>query len=186
MIKLGKKIKRGTRPDAYHRLRIRCKALRYALEFHADVYGPATRRVIRDLVSLQDILGDHQDADVAVEWLRGLISAPGARLPAHTAFVVGRLVERYERRAEKLRRKFRKRFSSLSARSWKRLDRALTAAAPPLPKPPAAARTRASEPGDTQEPVGPSSPSDAPPAEATASESLPHLPTVEPRGDTEH
>ena len=49
----------------FHALRIRCKRLRYALEFSSDVYGGPTSRFVRELTVLQDELGDMQDAEVA-------------------------------------------------------------------------------------------------------------------------
>ena len=61
----------------YHRLRIRCKRLRYALEFLSDLYPGATRPLMRRLVTVQDVLGVHQDADVAG---RPVHARGGARL----------------------------------------------------------------------------------------------------------
>ena len=46
----------------FHRLRIRGKRLRYALEFVAEVYDGETLRYIRRVVRLQDALGLMQDA----------------------------------------------------------------------------------------------------------------------------
>jgi hypothetical protein len=124
-VKLGKKITSKSPASDYHRLRIRCKALRYALEFHTDLYGKVAQKVIRDLVALQDLLGEHQDAEVAAAWLRGLIGERRSRLAGHTAFVAGRLAERYERRARRLRARFHKRRKVMAARNWARLQRAM-------------------------------------------------------------
>jgi ATP-dependent exoDNAse (exonuclease V) beta subunit len=46
---------------AFHQARIRAKALRYALEFHAELYGRSLRRLLQPLMRLQDLLGQHQD-----------------------------------------------------------------------------------------------------------------------------
>jgi len=54
-----------------HALRIRCKRLRYAAEFFADLWGrERTRPLIRHLSGLQDILGVLNDAAVS----RGLLA----------------------------------------------------------------------------------------------------------------
>ena len=49
----------------FHALRIRCKRLRYALEFSSEVYDGKTSRFVRELTVLQDELGEMQDAEVA-------------------------------------------------------------------------------------------------------------------------
>jgi CHAD domain-containing protein len=51
----------------YHRLRIGCKGLRYALEFFKEVLGPEAPGLIKQVVAMQDLLGDLQDSSVAEE-----------------------------------------------------------------------------------------------------------------------
>ncbi len=48
-----------------HALRIECKRLRYTLEFFREVLGAEVKKVIAEVVRLQDHLGDLHDADVA-------------------------------------------------------------------------------------------------------------------------
>jgi CHAD domain-containing protein len=67
-----------SRPDVplkqYHQLRIAGKWLRYAIEFFQEVLEPeAAARLIRQVKSLQDHLGDLQDAVVASELLRDFL-----------------------------------------------------------------------------------------------------------------
>ncbi len=57
----------------YHALRIDLKRFRYTLEFFRDVLGPPAVDAIEALKVLQDILGDLQDARVAVDHLRSVI-----------------------------------------------------------------------------------------------------------------
>jgi CHAD domain-containing protein len=130
LVKRGSKISPRSPALRYHTLRIRSKQLRYALEFHAELYGEPARRMIRALVRLQDLLGDHQDADVALGWLRDLVARPPRRLPPETLFVVGRLAERYARRAVELRQAFPGAFSPIRGRRWKKLRRSLRAGLP--------------------------------------------------------
>jgi CHAD domain-containing protein len=53
-----------------HSLRIACKRLRYTLEFFYEVLGTDTKTVVKEIVAMQDHLGDLQDAVVASSILR--------------------------------------------------------------------------------------------------------------------
>jgi CHAD domain-containing protein len=55
--------------DTLHSLRIDIKRFRYALEFFREVLGEGTKSVITHAVTLQDHLGDLNDADVACQIL---------------------------------------------------------------------------------------------------------------------
>jgi len=57
-----------------HRLRIAGKRLRYTLEFFEEVLAPQTGDLIREMKTLQDHLGDLQDAVVASELLRDFLT----------------------------------------------------------------------------------------------------------------
>jgi CHAD domain-containing protein len=81
-------------PGDYHALRLRGKRLRYALEFFTSPYGAEAERAVRALQQLQDVLGAHQDAEVAIHQLRELIESDHHALPARTAFAMGALAER--------------------------------------------------------------------------------------------
>jgi CHAD domain-containing protein len=56
-----------------HALRIACKWLRYTLEFFQEVLGPETRALVKEVVALQDHLGELQDAVVASGLLRDFL-----------------------------------------------------------------------------------------------------------------
>jgi CHAD domain-containing protein/transposase-like protein len=51
--------------ETFHALRTDCKRLRYTMEFFREVLGPEAKEVIREVVILQDHLGNLNDADVA-------------------------------------------------------------------------------------------------------------------------
>ena len=71
----------GGTPDdeALHRVRILVKRLRYATDVAAPLAGKPARHAVRALRELQDVLGDHNDACVAVVRLRELSGdAPSA------------------------------------------------------------------------------------------------------------
>jgi triphosphatase len=105
--------------SAYHRLRIDVKRLRYALEFLVDLYPGRTRRLIERLVALQDILGLHQDAQVAHERLWQLASEHGSELPAETIFAMGEIAERYRHSMAELRNRFTPAYRRTKGKSWK-------------------------------------------------------------------
>jgi len=75
-------------PDvALHDIRKRAKRARYAAEAAAPVAGKPARRLASALADVQDILGDHQDAVVAGQWLRDALAAASPR----QTFVIGQL-----------------------------------------------------------------------------------------------
>ena len=59
--------------EQLHALRIEFKKLRYALEFFHEVLGPEAKEVISEIKSLQDHLGDLNDANVACQTLSDFI-----------------------------------------------------------------------------------------------------------------
>jgi CHAD domain-containing protein len=87
-----------------HAARIKVKRARYAAELAGEsAYVKAAK-------SLQDVLGEHQDAVVAGERLRALAE----KLPA-AAVAAGRLIEREQARGRRGRDEWK--------RAWKRLDK---------------------------------------------------------------
>jgi triphosphatase len=120
----GKRLGAGSTPEAYHRLRIRTKRLRYALEFLSPVYGRPARSLVRNLVAVQDILGEHQDSQVAIGRLRALVAKHAVDLPPEAVFPMGMVAERYAARSAALRRTFKPAFARLSA-GWSDLERAM-------------------------------------------------------------
>jgi CHAD domain-containing protein len=86
---------------ALHRMRIQGKRARYAAELAAPVEGKRARRFVDAARDLQDVLGEHQDAVVAIRQLRELARAAGR---TDTALVAGRLIEREQERKHETRR----------------------------------------------------------------------------------
>jgi len=71
--KLRKAVRRaGDEPsdEALHKIRIRAKRLRYAVEAIEPVAGKPARRLAKAAADLQDVLGEQHDAVVAEAWLR--------------------------------------------------------------------------------------------------------------------
>jgi CHAD domain-containing protein len=85
-------------------------------------------RASRPLAKLQDLLGEHQDAQVIQDWLRGIVQGQDRRIPVTLGFIAGVLAERSRRRAAKLRRAFPRRYErALAAKRWKELRRSMAA-----------------------------------------------------------
>jgi CHAD domain-containing protein len=83
----------GAKPDdgAIHSLRIRLKRVRYAAELASVEQRKAQRRFLAAAKTLQELLGEHQDAAVAEAKLR---EATVVDTGTAAAFVAGRLAER--------------------------------------------------------------------------------------------
>jgi hypothetical protein len=109
-------------PDDFHGLRIRCKRLRYAVEFLSPLAPNESEAMIRRLVAVQDCLGEHQDAQVAMQRLRAMAEED---LPARAVFLLGRIDERYERQAEALRGEFPEVYAGIRGKAWDNLRRVL-------------------------------------------------------------
>jgi CHAD domain-containing protein len=73
VVSQGRCVGTASFPEELHRLRIRCKKLRYLLEFFGGLYGPdAIESSIAALKMLQDHLGDFNDYSVQRELLSEL------------------------------------------------------------------------------------------------------------------
>ena len=77
-------------PDvALHAVRIKAKRCRYAAEAVAPAVGKDAKRFAQAVEGLQEVLGEHQDAVVAGQWLRTHAADGGGRV--ERAFVAGEL-----------------------------------------------------------------------------------------------
>ena len=142
---LGKRIGRSSPAGDYHRLRIRCKRLRYALEFLSDLYPGQAEPLLRRLTELQDVLGLHQDADVAIERLRTLARDHADELDTATIFAMGEIAERHRREMIDLRRRFPSAYARATGKRWTSLVEVLERRRPSV-RPAAAAPSP--DPGD--------------------------------------
>jgi CHAD domain-containing protein len=116
--KAGDSIRLASPATEYHRLRIRCKRLRYALEFLGPLYPGETRPLVKRLVVVQDVLGMHQDADVAIDRLRRLSLSHGRVLDPGTVFAMGEIAERQRRSMIEQRARFPAAFAGMSSKRW--------------------------------------------------------------------
>ncbi|WP_060884720.1 CYTH and CHAD domain-containing protein [Streptomyces caniscabiei] len=84
---------------AMHEARKKTKRTRYAAEAAHPLLGKPAKALVKDMKSLQSLLGDHQDSVMAREALRDLAHQAHAA-PGESAFTYGLLYGREERRAE--------------------------------------------------------------------------------------
>ncbi|MCD6052853.1 MAG: hypothetical protein K0Q96_45 [Rubrobacteraceae bacterium] len=132
MRKLGDPLTEESSGEEYHELRKKGKRLRYALEFLSAIYGDPAKDLIKALKELQDVLGDHQDAEVAVAHLRELAASRGRspKLSPETTFVMGGVAHRYEVQARELRAAFPEAYSRVRGKRWKKVRRTMEKARP--------------------------------------------------------
>jgi len=95
VVKAARRAHRTGIVDDFHRLRIRCKRLRYAIEFTGDLYAADVKRYAKHIAALQDDLGLIQDAETAANRLQTIaLGAEGDLLPRATVFAMGMVAER--------------------------------------------------------------------------------------------
>ena len=120
--KLGDDIKKDSPPELYHQLRIDAKKLRYALEFVGNgIYSKPALEFSARVTAMQDILGLHQDAYVAIDMLQEVADSSGRRLGPATLMAMGSISERYRADAADLRAKFPAVYKALGGDEWKKL-----------------------------------------------------------------
>lgn len=112
--KAGRRIAPGAPPELFHRLRVRLKRLRYALETLAAMSGKRTRKALARFEEMQDLLGRHQDAVDATAWLRGW-AAHASDAPPATLMAVGAIHHELSMRREKL--------AASACRRWRKIVR---------------------------------------------------------------
>ncbi|MFL6240652.1 MAG: CHAD domain-containing protein [Actinomycetes bacterium] len=78
----------------YHRVRIAAKRARYAAEAVAPAFGKPAERFARQVVRIQDVLGEHQDAVTAQDTLRRLAQSPAGKTVGFTCGMLHALEER--------------------------------------------------------------------------------------------
>jgi triphosphatase len=127
--KAAKRLDASSPPEDFHDTRKKGKRLRYTLEFVSEVYGHPVQKLIGPLKTLQDDLGDHQDAVVAAGFLRELgTTTGGTRVPRAVAFTMGVYSQRCSREAQDLRAAVpdSKPFRALKkAKKWKKFEKGL-------------------------------------------------------------
>lgn len=113
-IRAGTNLSEDAPTDAFHRLRIRVKRLRFAVELLSQLGGKRMRKAARRLEDLQELLGTYNDVAVAITYLHLYAGSEGARPEAVLA--AGELIHSLVARQRKLGRR--------SLKAFKRFERA--------------------------------------------------------------
>jgi CHAD domain-containing protein len=125
LLKATRRVRDGSSPDDYHRVRIRCKRYRYALEFLENVVGPPAKGMIASSVKVQDILGQLQDSRVAIALLKKIAASRHPHLPERTLTALGEIAQLYDRSGEEARGSYPGAIRRLRGKRWRSVDRAL-------------------------------------------------------------
>jgi inorganic triphosphatase YgiF len=116
LLKDGGDITPAAAPEELHALRIRAKRTRYLLEFLRELTGREGKRLVKQLVRLQDELGAHQDAIVAIANVRRYLAHAGDELGTATLVALDALIDAHQQRARSARRAFEEAWRPFAAR----------------------------------------------------------------------
>jgi triphosphatase len=105
----------------FHKVRIRTKKLRYALEIVAPTYGKAADDMLAALHKLQSKLGTQHDAGAVAGYLTQLAARPPAGFTPETLFMMGRMAELHAQEAARLGGKIDKPWRKVRGKRWKAL-----------------------------------------------------------------
>jgi CHAD domain-containing protein len=127
VMKEGGAIKPDSPPERLHDLRKDCKKLRYMMEFFQSLYPkPEIRRLVKEMKTLLDNLGEFQDLQVQAESLEDLgqqmmkEGAPASALMA-MGILVGKLLERQVKAREEFADLFTAFSSEVNQKAFKQL-----------------------------------------------------------------
>ncbi len=109
----GAKLSRRSSPGEFHRLRIRIKRLRYALEMVDGGRPKHLKRAAKKLKNVQEILGTQHDLETAIGWLREF--AASAEVPGPSLLAAGALYQVLHRGSRKLSRRAWKKWKTVRA-----------------------------------------------------------------------
>ena len=109
----GAKLNRRSSPGEFHRLRVKMKRLRYALEMLDGGKTQHAKKLAKELKSAQKILGIQHDSVAAMGWLREF--AASAVAPGPSLLAAGAAYELLHRRSLKLSRRAWKKWKAIRA-----------------------------------------------------------------------
>ena len=99
VVKSGSRILKDSEDEKLHKLRIKCKKLRYLIQFFANLYPPEKiNTLVKQLKKLQDMLGNFNDLCVQVDYLLGVAEQMPASLSKsnQTLVAMGSLIGKLE------------------------------------------------------------------------------------------
>ena len=124
VLRRGSRITPASPAEDLHNLRKRCKELRYLLEVFTPLLDPADARgAVKELKTLQDVLGTFQDSEAQREAIYALATDMMARggASARTILAMGEIAARLQEDQHSSRAKFAATFERFARRSVQRL-----------------------------------------------------------------
>ena len=122
LLEHGRAITPETPAEHVHDVRKDAKKLRYLLECFADLFPAEGRKAfVKRLKRLQDLLGDHQDAEVHADELRRAAERLPPATGTATYVAIGQLVEHLERTRQAARDDFADRFAEYDSKQTRQV-----------------------------------------------------------------
>lgn len=119
----GSRIANDSAGEQYHKLRLRCKRLRYAADVARNIYGKPARTFCKALAELQDVLGQHQDALVLIKTLHTVPEDWGYTHHPTALDAIRRIEAVLEKLVLRCRNQFPKAFTKVFHDAWPDLER---------------------------------------------------------------
>jgi len=128
LVRHGRAVTAESPAERLHEVRKDAKKLRYLIECFGSLFEPGPRAAfLKRLKTLQEVLGEHQDAAVHVRQLRDVAGDLAGRVPVETVLAVGQLVERMDDRRRAGRARFEECFAGVDTPRTRRALRDLLA-----------------------------------------------------------
>jgi CHAD domain-containing protein len=127
LVRAARRIDRKSSPEALHRVRVLAKHLRYCLEFHGPMLGPAAREFVRRLTEIQDQLGEVQDFHVFLDRYARVGEDASVQAGSRALDLLRERTEERRLCARARRRAFSEALASIRGVPWKQLRRELGA-----------------------------------------------------------
>ena len=132
--KCAERLTRRSSIEEFHKVRVRSKKLRYALEVIAPTYRKATHEILEALQKLQSKLGMQHDSDVIARYLTNLATHPPGSFTAATLFMMGRMAEMHTQEASRLSGRIKKPWRNVRGWRWKALRARMKALRDEIPE----------------------------------------------------
>jgi CHAD domain-containing protein len=118
----GSRITNDSSAEEYHKLRLKCKRFRYAVDVSRNIYGKPARALCKALSELQDVLGQHQDALILVRTLHSVPEDWGYEHHPTALDAIRRIEQFLENVAIRCRHQFFEAFEKVFDDVWPSLE----------------------------------------------------------------
>ena len=103
--------------DDWHATRIAGKKARYVAEAVVPVFGEPARRYVRQMETVTELLGEHQDCAIAADTVRALVARDTG---PQAALTLGALYAQQRQRVQDIRHEFVAVWPKIRSRKWRR------------------------------------------------------------------